>query len=70
MCILGQVDAISGVSWEDFGATWVDLGATLGYVGAMLGAILGGLGGYLGSLSGLGFRVWGFWGLIATTHPV
>ena len=36
MCIVGQVDAILGVSWEDFGDIWVYLGAILGYVGAIL----------------------------------
>ena len=37
MCTLGQVDAILGVSWEDFVATWVSPGAILGNVGAILG---------------------------------
>ena len=36
MYILGQVDAILGVHWEDFGAAWVYLGAILGHVGAIL----------------------------------
>ena len=45
MCILGQVDAISGVACEDFGATWVYLGAILGNVGAMLGPLWEALGG-------------------------
>ena len=46
-----QVDAILGVSWEDFVATWgyhgaiFGYGAILGYGRAILGATLGGLGG-------------------------
>ena len=60
MGIVGQVDTILGVSWEDFGATWVDFGAILGYVGAILGPfweVLGplweALGGYLGPSSAM-----------------
>ena len=36
MCILGQVDAISGLYFEHFGVAWVYLGVILGNVGAML----------------------------------
>ena len=62
MCVLGQVDAILGVSCEHFGAIWVYLGA-MGHVGAILGAlweVLEVLGFILGlRVYGLVFRVWG-----------
>ena len=45
MCILDQVDAISGVACEDFGATWVYLGAMWDNVGAMLEQLWEVLGG-------------------------
>ena len=37
--ILGNVEAMWGLSWEDFGATWVNIGAILGNVGARFGNI-------------------------------
>ena len=51
MRIVGHVDAILGLSWEDFGATLDFLGAILGYVEAILGQpweVLGGAGAHPG----------------------
>ena len=59
MCILGRVEAILGVSWEDFGATRVYLRAILGNVGAILVPLWDVLGGTWVNLGakGSGFGV-------------
>ena len=77
MCILGYVNSILGVEWEDFGAILGHVRAILAtlmpsweYNGNTLGlswAILGHLGAILGPSWGHLGAPWGSWGVLGPT---